>query len=192
MFAPSLYEPAPPAVPSKTASQRRDWIHLTEKYVLTNFEADLIGNCNLRYKNKTYAEHCHHLAPDWDTHKFCPDCYKRFGLPKCGKNSGLKCKFCDMNSDSTDKALKSDWQPLRTLGRRPTVNSPRTATLNKIAMRTPNVTATRSFRILHGSPKTKRMVTVFRPVYFQMRHRPSERGPRSKFSGQKCFAILNR
>ena len=78
MFAPSMYEPAPPAVPSKTASQRRDWINLTEKYVLTNFENNIIGD--LRYKNKTYAEHCHHLAPDWDTHKFCPDCYKRFGL----------------------------------------------------------------------------------------------------------------
>ena len=104
MFAPSMYEPAPPAVPSKTASQRRDWINLTEKYVLTNFENNIIGECNLRYKNKTYAEHCHHLAPDWDTHKFCPDCYKRFGLPKCGKTSGLKCRYCELNSDETDKA----------------------------------------------------------------------------------------
>ena len=54
------------------------WVVLTENYVLQNFLSHLIAPHNIRYRHKTFAEHCHHQTVDWDAHPFCVECVSIF------------------------------------------------------------------------------------------------------------------
>ena len=100
------WEPAPEAVcprGGKTNRRPRDtWLNFTEKYVKKHYMAHLIGHSNLRYRGKSFAEHCHHRTIDWDNHAFCPACYILYDLPKCSKYGANSCDFCAMNSDEVD------------------------------------------------------------------------------------------
>ena len=100
------WEPAPDSVVSRPAKAQKKphdtWLNFTKKYVQTHYMSYLIGTSNIRYRNKTYAEHCHHKTIDWDNHAFCPSCYVRYELPKCSKHGPITCGFCAMNSDEVD------------------------------------------------------------------------------------------
>ena len=106
--------PAPQALPSRTTGSctRRHgaWLNFTRRYVHANYERHLIGTTNLRYRGRSFAEHCHHPTVDWDNHPFCPACYVLFDLPKCTKGMTPACKFCAMNSMETDVARATRMQ----------------------------------------------------------------------------------
>ena len=114
---------APPAVPSRTTSSgrpHRTWLNFTRRYVHANFETHIIGNSNLRYRNQSFAEHCHHATVDWDNHPFCPHCYMAFGLVECAKAPpGVQstCRFCEMNSYATDVERRKVFRRRRDIAR---------------------------------------------------------------------------
>ena len=98
-------ESAPPAVCSRASKNKRThdtWLNFTIKYVQAHYMQHLIGTSNLRYRDKSYSEHCHHRTVDWDNHPFCPACYIKYGLPQCSKYGPVSCGYCQMNSDDTD------------------------------------------------------------------------------------------
>ena len=78
MVEPRTWELAPAAVPPRSVKGDRDLVVLTEKYVLQNFLSHLIAPHNIRYRLKTFAEHCHHQTVDWDAHPFCVECVSIF------------------------------------------------------------------------------------------------------------------
>ena len=124
MVEPSTWELAPAAVPPRSVKGDRDWVVLTEKYVLQNFLSHLIAPHNIRYRLKTFAEHCHHQTVDWDTHPFCVECYKRFDLPRCSKGGNITCEFCDLNSSATDTARNDKFLSRRRSGMQNNRNLP--------------------------------------------------------------------
>ena len=99
-------EPAPPATPRRARGKGgrppRAWLRFTKRYVHKRHKTHLFGKSNMRYRNKTFAEHCHHATVDWDNHPFCADCYVFFDLPICSKEGPIPCTFCDMNSFEVD------------------------------------------------------------------------------------------
>ena len=124
MVEPSTWELAPAAVPPRSVKGDRDWVVLTEKYVLQNFLSHLIAPHNIRYRLKTFAEHCHHQTVDWDAHPFCVECYKRFDLPRCSKGGNITCEFCDLNSSATDTARNDKFLSRRRSGMQNNRNLP--------------------------------------------------------------------
>ena len=92
--------PAPKSYLSKPKqgerSPRQCWLRLRRSWLKKNFMRHMIAAGNIRYKSTTYSSLCHHPTTPWDCHPLCWQCYKDLGLPLCGYEQNIECKYCRM------------------------------------------------------------------------------------------------
>ena len=145
---------APPAVPSRTSSTgrpHRTWLNFTRRYVHANYEAHIIGKSNLRYRNQSFAEHCHHATVDWDNHPFCPHCYMAFRLVECAKAPpGVQSAVMRRTSNAGKSSGAAETSHAVSI-----VTFPRTATRRQTVIPTHTRTITARCRTLRGSSPTR-------------------------------------
>ena len=101
------YEVAPHATPPRSKRNRRTrrmWIKMDRQTALEHIDSRLVGESNMRYRDRSYSELCHHQTAHWDNHPFCPECYRRYQHPFCSKYGPLECEWCELNSDDIDTA----------------------------------------------------------------------------------------